>query len=571
VLVDSVPTTTPRQDLIHRVFLAPLPSSRIGQLTGLAIMGFAIKLAQDLITMVRTLLSNRINYNGLLRVRCDLYRKLQLLNLAYHQSQPQGNAIYRLSTDTFGCQAILGALINTAVAVGTLAVMVWILWSRNASLTLLAMLVAPGLFITNVIFERRLKRRSLEAKQVDTQFTTAIQRSMSSIGLTQAFVRENEEFTHFQRSAGEIIAAWWRLNWQEVLYWLIVGTIFGVGGALIFGYGGYLVYRDQFAHPIPDGMTVGDLMIFTSYLGMLWGPLCSITGFSSTIQGGVSSVQRVFEVLDRDPVIQDAPGAISLPRQPRTLALEEVCFAYSPGRPILREVNMTIRPGQMVAFIGASGTGKSTLLNLLPRFYDPTAGVMTLDGIDARQIKLADLRRHVALVLQESVILPTTIAENIAYGKPDATIEQIRAAAELAGASGFIEQLPEAYQSPVSERGQNLSGGQRQRLSIARALLSEAPFVILDEPTSALDPIHGQIITQSLKGLKRQRTIIIVSRRLSTVMECDQIFVMDQGQVVEQGTHEQLLAQRGLYHTMASHQAAAEVSASAAGRMAVAA
>jgi ATP-binding cassette subfamily B protein len=221
---------------------------------------------------------------------------------------------------------------------------------------------------------------------------------------------------------------------------------------------------------------------------------------------------------------------------------------------VLKNINVTIPPGQMVAFVGSSGVGKTTLLNLLPRFYDPTSGAMRLDDIDVRDIKLADLRKHIALVLQETVILPTTVAENIAYGEPGASDAKIKRAAELAGAAAFIEKLPKGYEEVISEQGSNLSGGQKQRISIARALLTEAPIVIMDEPTSALDPQHEQHIIETLKRLKGQRTFVLVSHRLSTVADCDQIFVMDEGRIVEQGTHDQLVKQRGLYWKMAKHQ-----------------
>jgi subfamily B ATP-binding cassette protein MsbA len=545
ILIDSVLSSAHASDWIHRAFLAVLPSNRLAQIGCLAGLGLVLKLSQDVLTAAQTVVSNQINYNGLMRVRCDLYRKLQALNLAYHRSQPQGDAIYRLSSDAFGCQTILSVIVSGIVAVGTLGVMTWVLASRSVSLTLLAFSIMPLLAIANIVYGRRLKQRSMECKQRDSEFTIAVQRSMASIGLIQAFGREAEEFGHFHGTVRETIRAWWGLNWQQIAYNIIVGTMFGFAGAAIFGYGGYLAYTGK--------LSTGDLIVFTSYLGMLWGPLCTLTGFSTSIQGGVAGAERVFEVLDRDDGISDAPDAIGLPMRPRTLELDQVSFRYD-ANPVLNDLSLRIEPGQMVAFVGSSGVGKSTLLNLLPRFYDPSAGAIRLDGTDIRTVRVRDLRKHVALVLQESVILPTTIAENIAYGHPHATREQIREAARLAGAAEFIEALPEGYATKIAEGGQNLSGGQRQRISIARALLTEAPFVVLDEPTSALDPHHEQVVTNALRNLKGQRTIVIVSHRLSTVVACDQIYVMSQGRVVEQGTHAELLAQRGAYYEMARHQ-----------------
>jgi subfamily B ATP-binding cassette protein MsbA len=294
--------------------------------------------------------------------------------------------------------------------------------------------------------------------------------------------------------------------------------------------------------------------VFLIYVNQVYAPLQAMSGSGASIQSGVAGVERVFEVLDRDPVIKDAPDAVHLPRKARVLAFQGVDFEYRAGDPVLQQVDVTISPGQMVAFVGSSGVGKTTLLNLLPRFYDPTSGAIKLDDIDIRKVKVKDLRAHVALVLQDNLILPTTVAENISYGRPEATEAQIEHAAKLAGAASFIEKLPQGYETVVSESGGNLSGGQRQRIGIARALLTEAPIMVFDEPTSALDPHHEAMITKTLRDLKRQRTIVVVSHRLSTVIDCDQIFVMDEGRIAERGTHSELIAKRGLYAAMAREQ-----------------
>jgi len=543
VLVDSALGTPSIDSWMHRLFLAPLPDDPISRTVGLGIMALVLRFAHELIAMARRLLTPRIHYNGLLQVRGDLYRKLQGMHLDYHRSRPMSDSLFRLTTDTLGFQAVLTVMINLLVAGITLCVIAGLLMGRNAGLTLIALSIAPPLMWVNVIFGRRLSEKTRKSRESDSAFTTSVQRSMSAIVLTQAFGREEDEYHRFGSSARRCVRAWFGIHRQEVAYGLSVGVILAVGASLILTYGGMLLHRRQ--------LTPGELMIFMAYLGMIYDPLCQMTGFSFNLESGLAGARRVFEVLDRDAAVADSAEATSLSLQPRSLFLDAVGFEYSANQKILQRISVHIEPGQSVAFIGSSGAGKSTLLNLLLRFYDPTAGGVKLDDYDLRQIKLKDIRRHIALVLQDSVILPTTIAENIAYGCPAATLEQIREAARLAGANNFIESLPDQYQTALLDSGMNLSGGQRQRIGLARALLTKAPILVFDEPTSALDPEHEQIVIDTLNSLKTKHTIVLVSHHIGAVMNCDCIYVLDQGMIVEHGSHQELLRQGGVYAAMA--------------------
>lgn len=556
VLIDTVLQGKPANHWISRSIVTVMPASMLGQIIALAGITLGLRVAQEVLTMAQSLATIHVGYAGITRVRCDLFQKLQALSMAYHKSQPQGDAIYRLSSDTYGFQGIFNTLVNSVlVSIVTLLVMAWIMLSMNWRLTLIALSIAPLLMWLTDYGWKIIKQRWGAVKQVDTEVMTTIQRSVAAISLVQAFGRQADEFARFRNTVRHLVSSYIRVHWVELLHALMIGIVFAVATAAIFGYGGYLVYRDQYLQPIGDkGMTVGTLYVFLMYLAQLYAPLQRLTGAGPMLQSATVSAERVFEVLDRDPIITDAPNAIHLPVQPRTLDILNISFEYRAGEPVFQDVSLTFQPGDMIGLVGFSGVGKTTLLSLLPRFYDPLSGSIKLDGHDIRAVKISDVRKHMALVLQESIILPTTIVENISYGRPDATDEQIRHAAKLARADDFIEKLPEKYDTVVSEAGSNLSGGQRQRIAIARALLTEAPILVLDEPTSALDPENELLIVQTLYSLKRSRTIILVSHRLSTVADCDRIFVMGNGRIAESGTHQELIAQRGLYWQMAKHQ-----------------
>jgi ABC-type multidrug transport system fused ATPase/permease subunit len=533
-------------NLIYKLFAFVPRDKSVQMVLVLSACMLVLRLAGEVLRTVQTQLSIVIGYHGRARVQAELFQKLQQLSLKYHKSQPQGDAIYRISYDTHGFQGVLNVVTGALVNIVTLVVMLGIMLLMNWKLTLIALTVVPALFLTITKWGHTLRSYNLRQKEADTALTTQIQRSVATVGLVQAFNREEDELARFTTRVRTYVEASLRLHWQEILYWLVLGVIISVGSVALFAFGGMLVVKGQ--------MDIGVLFLFITYLGMLYDPLNKLSGSNAGLQGAAAGVERVFEVLDRDRVIYDAPHAQHLPMKPRTLELDSVSFEYREGEPVLSDISVSVEPGKMVAFVGSSGVGKTTLLNLLPRFYDPTRGAIRLDGIDIRTVKVRDLRKHVALVLQDSVILPTTVTENIAYGRPDATPQQIARAAEMAGAATFIDKLPEKYETEINESGANLSGGQRQRIAIARALLTEAPILVLDEPTSALDPQHEQMVTETLRSLKRQRTIVLVSHRLSTVADCDEIYVMDEGRIIERGTHELLVAKRGLYFRMAKHQ-----------------
>jgi subfamily B ATP-binding cassette protein MsbA len=550
ILVDTVLSPTPKPNWIHTLFLAPFGEGRLNRIFGMAFVAMIVRIMSDTVFMLRKMLNYRIQYNGTLRVRTELYDKLQALSLGWHGSRSQGDAIYRLSYDSLGPWGVIDTLIGSTAASVTLTAMIWIMLSRHVLLTVFALSFTPLLLVANWYFEGRIRRRAFESKQTDAVMTSTMQQAIELIGLIQSFGREATESRRFARMVDRSVAAAMRLHWQENLYPLAVQVVFALGSGVIFGYGGYLVYRDQFLRPVPNGLTIGDLIVFLAYLNQFWDPIGWVLGFTTKIQTFVASCDRVFTVIDEPPTIADEPDARSLAVHPRTLTLADVSFEYIPGRPVLQEIDATIEPGQMVAFLGPSGTGKSTLLNLLPRFYDPTSGSVQLDGFDLRTLKVADVRKHMALVTQGSPLFPGTIAENITYGCAEATLQEIREAAVESGAAEFIEALPEQYDTMLSEGGQNLSGGQRQRLAIARALATKAPILILDEPTSSLDLKHEQWVIETLQRLRRKRTIILVTHRLETAIDCDRIFVMQEGEIVEEGTHDELLSQQGLYFRM---------------------
>jgi ABC-type multidrug transport system fused ATPase/permease subunit len=549
ILIDRVLQDKSPNHFAYRLYARIAPHGLAKQVILLAAALLLFRLLGEGFGLAQGFFKIRIGYNGILRVRCDLFRHYQRLSLGFHKARAQGDLIYRLSSDTNGFVAAFNVCHGILVNSITLLFMAWFMFAMDWRLALVAVSITPFLFMAIRKYGGVLTKTSIKATQIEAGLATTVHRSVATVGLVQAFGREDDEYARFRSDVARSSDGWVKMHMQGMIYWAILGVCFGVGTALILGVGGYLASRPESA------LDVGVLWVFFQYVtAQLYAPLQALSGSETELRRGLAGMMRVYEVLDIEPDIKDSPSAMPLERMPRVLQLENVSFGYAAEKIVLRDINVTIRPGEMVAFVGSSGTGKTSLLNLLPRFYDPTAGKVTLDGHDFRDVRLRDLRSHVALVLQESPILSASVLENVAYGNPSATEDQICTAARMAGADSFIESLPQQYQTQLHEAGQNLSGGQRQRIGIARALATQAPILVLDEPTSALDAHNEQMITRTLRDLKGTRTIILVSHRLSTVAHCDRIYMMEAGRIVEEGTHEQLLARKGAYAKMARHQ-----------------
>src|SRR5438093_2928783 len=366
-----------------------------------------------------------------------------------------------------------------------------------------------------------------------------IQRTLTGIPVVQAFAQEEREHHRFEQFAAAAIRAQQRSTLIGSINSLTSGLVTTLGTGLVLWVG---------ARHVKDGhLTIGYLIVFLVYLGSLHSQMKVLANIYNALQGASASVERVMAVLETEPEVADKPGAMPLTSANGKIQLQAVTFGYEREKPVLRNLSLEVQPGECLAIVGSSGAGKTTLAGLVPRFFDADQGRILVDGQDVREVRLADLRRQVSLVLQEAFLFPTTIAENIAYGRPGATRQEIETAAQAANAHEFITRLPQGYDTPLGERGATLSGGERQRLSIARAILKDAPVLILDEPTSALDSQTESSILQALERLMAGRTTLIIAHRLSTVRNADRIVVLRDGQIVESGTHEQLLARAGEY------------------------
>jgi ATP-binding cassette subfamily B protein/subfamily B ATP-binding cassette protein MsbA len=547
VLVDHVIDAHPLPPLLAAA-LSPWPGAteRGVLLLVVAVATILIFLAATLASTVATVLAVRVGQRMVYDLAADLFLHVQRLSLLFHHRQPVGDTLNRVTRDPYCLQGlVIGVLLPLLQAGGSLLAMFVVMWRLDAGLTLVSLAVVPFLAVAIAVFGGPMRERTRRRLDLESRLMSSVAQTLTAIPAVQAFTREEIEQTRFRNEAADTVRAYERATHAEMTFKLVVGLATALGTALLLWLGGHYALEGR--------VTAGTVLVFLAYLAALYGPLNTLTYTVSTLQQSAANAERVLELLGTLPDVREAPGAREMALQ-GGVRFESVGFGYDRSRPVLRDVSLEARPGELVAIVGPTGAGKTTLVNLLVRFYDPWTGRVSVDGHDLRELRLRTLRRQVAIVLQEPFILPLTIRENIAYGRPDASATAIAAAAVAANAAEFIERLPGGYDAVVGEGGATLSGGERQRLAIARAFLKDAPILILDEPTASLDARTETLLLDALARLARGRTTFVIAHRLSTIRAADRIVVLDGGRLVEQGRHGELLARGGLYATLHEHQ-----------------
>jgi len=533
----------------------PPPLDVIGSVDGLLIIGvagtvlvfgatWAASLGNEL---ARIAFGRRMVYD----LGADLFAHLHRLSPRYHARRSVGDTMRRVTTDTGAVSSIIqDAMLPALMAAIGLVSVALVMWQLQPAMALLSLAVIAPMIVAFKRFAAPMAEQGYAQQQAEGELYEVVERQLSAMPVVQAFAAEEAGDVRFSGVTDRALRATIAVTAVQFQFKALIGlaTALGTAGILWLGASEVLAGRS----------TVGTMLVFIAYLAVLYGHVEALMYAPATAQQARGSLRRVREILDAQPEVADLPGAVELARVDGAVVLEDVVFGYEPERPVLRGVSLEARPGETIALVGATGAGKSTLVGLVPRFFDPWSGRVLIDGRDVRSFRLASLRRAVAVVLQEPFLFPLSIADNIAYGRPGASAEQVEAAARTANAHEFISRLPEGYATVIGERGATLSGGERQRIAIARALLKDAPILILDEPTSALDAQTESLLLEALERLMAGRTTFIIAHRLSTIRRAQRIVVLDQGRVVEQGRHRELIAAGGHYARLHDLQAWAD-------------
>jgi subfamily B ATP-binding cassette protein MsbA len=484
-------------------------------------------------------------------LRRTIYTHVQRLSLAYHDQQPTGDLISRVTVDidaiqSFIVSGLLGILVDTLTLVGMIAVMFYINWQ----FTLVALAVIPPLFFIVYTYTRRVKKASREVRKKEGRMISVVQEVVTSIRVVKAFAREDYEVRRFEGESLEAVEAALAARALKAKLVPLVNIVTAIGTCAVLWFGAQMAMSGR--------LLPGSMVVFVFYLGKMYKPMQDISKTMDSYSKADTGFERIQEILRSDDEIRDERGARRAPRFRGEIDFEHVDFAYKEGEPILSDVNLHVDQGTMAALVGPTGAGKTTIINLIARFYDPIAGVVKIDGTDIKHFTQKSLRGQISFVLQDTVLFSGTIWDNIAYGCPDASEAEIVKAAEAANAMEFIEKLPNKFDTAVGERGVTLSGGQRQRIAIARAIIRNTPILILDEPTSGLDAASEELVFDALDRLMEGKTSIVIAHRLSTIRRASCIYVVDGGGIAESGTHDELLQRedgvyRKLHEIQSSH------------------
>jgi ATP-binding cassette, subfamily B, bacterial len=473
-------------------------------------------------------------------LRRTVYHHIHRLSLAEHDQKRTGDLIGRVTSDIdsiqdFVTSALLGIVTNVLTLVGIIGVMFYMNWR----FTLISLSIAPVLFLAVYFFTRRIKKASRAVRKKESELLSLVEEVFSSIRVVKAFAREDYEERRFERQSLDNVETALLARSIKMKLSPVVDIIVAVGTCLMLGYGARLVMAEQ--------LTAGALVVFLLYLGKMYKPMRELSKMTDTVSKAAVGFERIREILETESEVSDLPLARNAPVLKGKIEFDKVSFWYNPDHSILEDVSFKIEPGQIAAFVGPTGGGKTTILNMVARFYDPVSGKITIDGTNIRDFTIKSLRDQISFVLQDTLLFHAPVWQNIAYGRPEANRAEIIRAAELANAHEFIKEMPEGYDTMVGERGVTLSGGQQQRIAIARAVIRNTPILILDEPTSGLDSLSEQVVFEALERLMKGKTSIIIAHHLATILRADVIFVVKDNQLLESGTHEELLAAGGFY------------------------
>ena len=510
------------------------------------VAGVVVQITNQLVSAFGTQVQVDTGQRMVYDLRRRLFEHLTGLGLNHHITTSTADAVYRVDVDAYSIEnLVMSGVFPLATSIISLIVMFAILVRMNVTIALLSLSVVPFMYLCLRYYTSTLVDREERVKEHESKLLERLYETFGAMRLIKSFAREPHELRRYARAGETTMNARIALTWQQSLFSVVVSTITIIGAALVVIVGGNYVMRGR--------LTVGQLIVVINYLGAVYGPLSAIAHTTGQLQGALAGAKRVramFALMPETAGDDDAPDKIDATDVKGLVTFDNVGFTYPSGARVLHDISFEARPGEMIALVGLTGAGKTTLVSLIPRFYDATAGRVSIDGLDVRTYRVRSLREKISIVLQDPVLFQGTIADNLRYGRLDATPEEIEQAARAAHAHEFISGLPKGYDTEIAEAGGGLSGGERQRLSVARAILKNAPILILDEPTSSLDAISEEIVFAALRRLRAGRTTIVIAHRLSTVRDADRILVLDGGQIAAQGRHDELLKSSRLYRRM---------------------